>query len=468
MGEAHISSVVSVAYQPRGLGSLTTDPLTDATSCARDAPLMAKLGLNVVRVYEVDPRKNHDACMKSFAENGLYLLLDIATPKFSVNRKEPQYTSFLYNAYKSVVDAFGKYDNILAFIAGNEVTNDKTNTQASPFVKAAIRDIKQYVRNTQKRYIPVGYASNDDENIRDSMKDYFNCGDEEAQADFFGVNLYEWCGASTFEKSGYADRTREFASYSKPVFLSEYGCNLVTPRRFGEVSAIYGSGMNNVWSGGVVYEWTQEKNNYGLVKIDEKGDAQMLEDYTHLQRALQQVNLPQKKMTESDKRPTSNCPAQSDTWKASAVLPPTPSEGACECMRNNLACVASSKVTNTNGSNNTSILGSQIDMLCGVVSCNDIGANGEDGKYGAYSFCAASDKLSWLYHLYTQQNKQRNSCDFDGYAQSVAPRRNDLSECANIAPNIEGGGGIGLGNSATATINFNTRWATVVLIKNGT
>ncbi|KAF7729893.1 1,3-beta-glucanosyltransferase gas1 [Apophysomyces ossiformis] len=413
---------------------------------------MAKLGLNVVRVYEVDPKKDHDACMKSFADNGLYLLLDIATPKFSINRKQPQYTLFLYNAYKAVVDAFGKYDNVLAFIAGNEVTNDKTNTQASPFVKAAIRDIKHYVRTTQKRYIPVGYASNDDEHIRDAMKDYFNCGEEDAQADFFGVNLYEWCGGSTFQKSGYADRTAEFAGYSKPVFLSEYGCNLVLPRQFGEVSAIYGPEMNNVWSGGVVYEWTQEKNNYGLVKIDSKGNAEVLEDYTHLQRALQQVNLPQRKMSEAEKRPTPGCPAQSDTWRASTILPPTPSEGACDCMRNNLACVASNKVTNTNGANNTSALGAQIDMLCGMVSCMDISADGENGRYGAYSFCAPSDKLSWLYHLYTQGNKQRNSCDFDGYAQPVAPRRNDLSECAKIVPNLEGSGNQGLSNAATMVL----------------
>lgn len=29
------------------------DPLADPAACARDAPLMAKLGTNVLRVYEV-------------------------------------------------------------------------------------------------------------------------------------------------------------------------------------------------------------------------------------------------------------------------------------------------------------------------------------------------------------------------------------------------------------------------------
>lgn len=129
----------------------------------------------------MDPRRNHDACMKSFEDAGIYLLLDIATPKFSINRKAPEYGVHLYNSYKATVDAFSKYNNLIAFIAGNEVTNDKTNTLASAYVKASLRDIKVYLKNTKSRKIPVGYASNDDEFIRDAIKDYFNCGEEDSQ-----------------------------------------------------------------------------------------------------------------------------------------------------------------------------------------------------------------------------------------------------------------------------------------------
>jgi hypothetical protein len=44
-----------VAYQPRGqIIEQTADPLADPEACARDAPLMAKLGTNVLRVYEVN------------------------------------------------------------------------------------------------------------------------------------------------------------------------------------------------------------------------------------------------------------------------------------------------------------------------------------------------------------------------------------------------------------------------------
>ncbi|KAI9473554.1 MAG: Glucanosyltransferase-domain-containing protein [Benjaminiella poitrasii] len=438
--------IKGVAYQPRGQWSnnSTTDPLTDLKACERDAKLMAELGTNVLRVYEVDPRKNHDACMKAFSDAGIYLLLDIATPHFSVNRRVPEYDIHLYNAYKASVDAFVKYDNLLGFIAGNEVTNDKTNTQASAYVKAALRDIKMYVKKFKSRQVPIGYASNDDEFIRDAIKDYFICGDAESQADFFGLNLYEWCGASSFERSGFKDRTKEFEGYNKPVFLSEYGCNLVTPREFSEVSAIYGPEMTDVWSGGIVYEWTQENNRYGLVKIKPSGEAEALPDYENLKDRIAKTKPKGIKMDayNDDQKPSPNCPLISENWKASAELPPTPSEGACQCMIENLNCVASDRLSSVPGVTGNNTMGKQLDTMCGVVSCSEISGDAEKGIYGAFSFCSPRDKLSWLYNLKGIEVKKVSPvgfCDYDGFGQLKTPKRSDFSECAKIAPNTDSG-----------------------------
>ncbi|KAI9252143.1 Glucanosyltransferase-domain-containing protein [Sporodiniella umbellata] len=425
--------IKGVAYQPRGqVKSGIMDPLANPAACARDAAMMAKLGTNVLRVYEVDPTLNHDDCMKSFADAGIYLILDIATPKFSVNRKTPEYTIHLYNAYKATVDAFINYDNLFAFIAGNEVTNDKTSTLASAYVKASLRDIKQYVRSTKKN-IAVGYASNDDEFIRDDIKSYFNCGDEESQADFFGVNLYEWCGTSSFELSGYRERTKEFESYSKPVFLSEYGCNLVIPRPFTEVAALYGPDMTHTWSGGIVYEWTQENNQYGLVSIDDQGNAVELPDFQNLQRQLERVQPNGVTLdTYQEQKSTAACPEMSDHWKASSVLPPTPSEGACQCMVENLECVASEHVKATADTSSNNTLGVQLDVMCSLTSCADINGDAEKGEYGMFSFCSPRDKLSWLYDSHSKKEK---NCNYEGLGQEVKPRRHDVQKCANVSPN---------------------------------
>lgn len=60
--------------------------LTNGDQCKIDAKLIGELGANVVRVYSVDPTLNHDACMNAFAENGIYVIVDMSTPTYSINR----------------------------------------------------------------------------------------------------------------------------------------------------------------------------------------------------------------------------------------------------------------------------------------------------------------------------------------------------------------------------------------------
>jgi hypothetical protein len=65
--------------------------------------------------------------------------------------------------------------------------------------------------------------------------------------------------------------------------MSEYGC-ITNTRTFQEVSALYNTEMTGVFSGGLVYEYSQEGNGYGLVTIS--GDTVTPNsDFTYLQSA---------------------------------------------------------------------------------------------------------------------------------------------------------------------------------------
>lgn len=224
---------------------------------------MAELRTNVIRTYAINASADHSACMKLLSEAGIYVISDLSDPNQSIDRNDPSWKTDLFARYTSVVDELAQYNNTIGFFAGNEVSNTIATSDASAFVKAAVRDTKKYIKKKGYRSMGVGYATADVSDIRADMADYFNCGDTDDTIDFWGYNIYSWCGNSSYAASKYQARTEEFANYSVPVFFAEYGCNEVTPREFTEVKALYGDTMAQVWSGGIVYMYFQEANNYG-------------------------------------------------------------------------------------------------------------------------------------------------------------------------------------------------------------
>ncbi|KAI5784718.1 Glucanosyltransferase-domain-containing protein [Geopyxis carbonaria] len=285
--------IKGVDYQPGGSADFKkgVDPLSDPQSCARDIYLFQKLGINTIRVYSVDPALDHDECMTLLASAGIYLVLDVNSPLANqhLNNEEPwtTYTPKYLQHIFSVIDVFSGYPNTLAYLAGNEVIFDEKSAKASPnYVKAVVRDMKAYITNHVARIIPVGYSNADDLKFRNSLAHYLECGDE-GYIDFFGVNSYQWCGDNTFEGSGYDQLVSDYKNYSLPVFFTEYGCNKVA-REWQEVAALYSDAMTEVFSGGLVYEYTQESNNYGLVDL-KKDTVTTRDDYEKLLKAYQKV-----------------------------------------------------------------------------------------------------------------------------------------------------------------------------------
>jgi hypothetical protein len=77
-------------------------------------------------------------------------------------------------------------------------------------------------------------------------------------------------------------RLNHVALVANPAQYSEYGCNKVQPRVFTEVQALYGPQMTAL-SGGLVYEFTQEEQDYGLVVVNSNGSVSLRTDYDNLQ-----------------------------------------------------------------------------------------------------------------------------------------------------------------------------------------
>ncbi|KAK6455996.1 Glucanosyltransferase-domain-containing protein [Scheffersomyces xylosifermentans] len=314
-----------VDYQPGGSSDLF-DPLSDPKTCERDIKYFTQLGLNTVRVYSVDNTADHDECMAKLAEAGIYVILDVNNPFASITREESacSYNTLYLNEVFATVKAFAAYNNTLGFFAGNEVINDGPSVAAAPYVKATIRDIKTFIKNNGLRSIPVGYSAAAVDEYNLPSAEYFNCGDDElARVDMYGFNDYSWCGKASMQTSGWDQKVDEFKNYSLPLFFSEYGCNNPSPRPFTDVTALYSTDMSSVFSGGLVYEYSQAANKYGLVEISD-GNVTTLDDFDNLKSQLSATKNPSGNGGFSKSLKFSNCPKQTSTWNATTDLPDTP------------------------------------------------------------------------------------------------------------------------------------------------
>ncbi|KAG8168341.1 hypothetical protein KVR01_001090 [Diaporthe batatas] len=322
-----------VAYQPGGAAD-AADPLVDITSLKRDIENFKELGINTIRVYTVDNSENHDEGMGLLADAGIYLALDVNSPKFSLNRADPflSYNEKYLQSVFATVDAFANYSNTLLFFSGNEVINDKKTTGTAPYIRAVTRDIKNYINARGYRTIPTGYSSADvSENIVQQLE-YFDCGDDSSRSDFFAFNDYSWCDPSDFVKSGWKAKVEKYTGYGIPLFLSEYGC-IEDERAWGEVAALYSTNMTTVFSGGIAYEYSVEPNGYGIVEIKD-GKITPNQDFEELATAFKNTPNPAGDGQFDSDSTAAECPAASADWEVADELIPAPPSAIEEFMDN--------------------------------------------------------------------------------------------------------------------------------------
>ena len=279
------------------------------------------------------------------------MAIDVNAPGFpnSLPRDKP-YEGY-FQGYLSrifgVVEGFKDYPNTLVFFSSNELINSEETGEMGPrFIRAVTRDLKNYIKKHSDRYIPVGYSAAD---FRDTLYDswrYFTCRiedeeDNESQADFFALNSYSWCGKSNFKDSTYEQLVTNMKSSPVPVFFSEYGCNEVKPRIFQEIGTVYGDQMTGVFSGGLVYEYTMEENEFGMVKINEDGSAEVLQDFNTLAEQFKKLDMSkvQGESVSDDAPKAPVCEPKlitTENFDKNFTLPPLPFDNSTEILENGL------------------------------------------------------------------------------------------------------------------------------------
>lgn len=216
--------------------------------------------------------------------------------------------------------------------------------------------MKDYIAKNCDRSIPVGYSAADVRTILTDTAHYFECemkNSSSSRIDFFGLNSYSWCGDATYKSSTYNVLTNDFTNATVPVFFSEYGCNAVMPRTFTEVEALYGEQMTQAFSGGLVYEWNQEANNYGLIQVNSNNTVTTLIDYDNLESQFDKLDM--SRITSSN---SSQASVQPETCSPGIItsgnfldswgLPATPSK-VSEYIKNGLPNAPSGSMVPVSG-----------------------------------------------------------------------------------------------------------------------
>ncbi|PBL00945.1 glycoside hydrolase family 72 protein [Armillaria gallica] len=416
-------AVVASSDNAFGEPSTFIDPLSSGSACSRDLPFLQQLGVNTIRLYSVNSSLNHDACMKTFSDAGIYTIIDLALPlNGSIDRTSPSWSTNIMDQYLRTIDVFDQYDNVLAYNVGNEVVI-ANGTAVAPYVKAAARDIKAYLQSKSSSAL-VGYSSIDgDTSFRLPLANFFSCdpsGDNSGATaiDIYGLNEYAWCGDSTFEAS-YANIEADYLGYNVVAYFSEFGCITGGPRLWTETQALFSSQMSDVWSGGIAFSYfpaTSVQGQFGMVNISSDGSTVTTgDDFARLKTEYGQISPPNSPSQSSATTTYPACPTTNDTFAASSTLPPTPNEDACNCLFRSLDCQFTPQT-----SNYSAIVGELINTACSLLgssggSCDDIGGSGANGTYGRLSGCDPTIKLSYVMsEYYERNNKDAQACSFSG------------------------------------------------------
>jgi hypothetical protein len=406
--------------------------------------------------------------MSLFSQAGIYTIIDLSLPQNgSIDRLQPTWTTSLLNIYTKSIDAFSKYDNVLAYNIGNEVVISPNGTSAGPFVKAAARDIKAYLASKSSSAL-VGYAAIDG-GWRRPFADYLGCDPSGANSgatslDLYGLNNYGWCGNSTFDTS-YAGVLSDFTSYQIPSYFSEFGCITSPPRLWTEVASLFSSQMSDVWSGGIAFSYlpaTSAQGQFGMVTVSSDGKTVTPNaDFTRLKAqygAISPPTTPDQASSPATTYPA--CPPQDTTIRASTSLPRTPNAAACSCMDKILSCRFTPQTKNTTG-----VLVQLFDFACGSsmhVNCQDIAADGVAGSYGRVSGCSPNTKLSFVMsEFYEANGRNAQACSFNGNGtvnaaapSSVQAANAAATSCFSNAPDVFTPSAVAPGATSTQGTNI--------------
>jgi Glucanosyltransferase len=267
-----------VTYQDNGRfipGSTSfSDGLADSQQCARDVPLLKRLGINTILVSSVTTAAEHASCMRLLEEAGIYVILILnglsEDAQFIDGARVLPWDYTAYARFFERIDAFRKFSNTMAFaVELTDMSDDSSHF--TPKLKSVVRDMKEYIANKKHRAIPIG--SFEHNHPANSFADYMRCGTPGEAVDFHGIKTV-WdlpksgvdppskrYGEPRCLNASFAgdQLVKQFKDYPIPTVLLN-GCEAKYNHTFDEVPVIY-KDLSDTFSGTIVENYFDEKQH---------------------------------------------------------------------------------------------------------------------------------------------------------------------------------------------------------------
>jgi hypothetical protein len=466
-------------FQERQTVSL--DSISDGLICARDVPLLLKLGVNTIITSGFLTPADHSACMRIFEEAEIYVIALINGNIDTGIRVNGTVWKFLdyatYDAYFKIVDSLASYSNLLGFMV--DLTDHRADRLVFlPRFKAYVRDIKEHLGYRSHRTIPVGaYGFNHGKSTMISQ--YMSCGGTEVAADFYVLTSSRslalkgifWCANSSVPYDRLADQYR---NYPLPVIIT-YGCDANISHTFQEPRYIYTGAPGEVFSGGVTDDWFQDKlgpSDAGtiisrmicgyiltLIGVVETNGKDIKPGAGYAVLSLHLATAKPTPVQIEDYSPSNTAsPCQDITVrgdldsyaegihgqiKISTILPSRPSRRVCSCMMENINCISNPMAT----MEDTFISRKKI---CDddPSMCSGIAFNSTEGRFGSFLMCNLTENASWAQQQnYRAHNNDSAACtSAGGIIQQATPLASMASDCQVLLPQA--------GSDGQGTITF--------------
>jgi Glucanosyltransferase len=214
--------------------------------------------------------------MQRFQDAGIYVMVQLtgmSEKVFKVDSNNQVYWDYtVYQLFEREIDAFQQYNNTLGFFFLLEDFSEDLVEAFTSKIKAAVRDIRGYMKIKNYRSIPIGVEGQNHANP--SIAEFMSCSYEDSAIDFLSLSLVDLTTVSNSSQQQKNDTAKHcldslaiqdqvigvYNDYPVPIIL-HYGCpGMITgEHNFEEIQLI--ANHTNHFSGQIIDYWFSNSNS---------------------------------------------------------------------------------------------------------------------------------------------------------------------------------------------------------------